>query len=226
MKNEPKTASNATVHKGFVAAVNTLKSLACYDLKQCNEGCLAFTNIWSRGKNRREVARAVWFRLCQASGWGAIRSTSGRYLQGMSHMRWDGLWSTALFRIKAWRLQSLPAFWGGGSKKRPGWYPQWYLSTGRWRKAGCPSSGMWHNCHVSGDAARPLLVCMCFLHQPRVAQGHLSQQGWAQKTSVVHSAPLMCCLRVSFHNPIGGSGICCCVCCGDARQQQSLAQPQ
>lgn len=30
---------------------------------------------------------------------------------------------------------------------------------------------------VSGDAARPFLVCMCFLHQPRVAQDHPSQQG-------------------------------------------------
>lgn len=138
--------------------------------------------MWSRGKNRREVAQAVWFRLCQASGWGAIWSSSGRYLQGMSHVRWDGLWSTALFKIQSWRLQSLPDFWGG-SEVRPGWYPQWYVSAGRWRKADCPSNGMWHNCHVSADAARPSLVCMCCLQQPLVAQGHPSLQGWAQKTS-------------------------------------------
>lgn len=31
--NEFKTASYATEYKGFVAAVNELKSLECYDLK-------------------------------------------------------------------------------------------------------------------------------------------------------------------------------------------------
>lgn len=62
----------------FVSAVNKRKSLECCDLKQYNKGRLKFTNIWSRVKNRREVALVVCFRLCQASG---------RYLQDMLEAR-------------------------------------------------------------------------------------------------------------------------------------------
>lgn len=104
----------------------------------------------------------------------------------------------------------------------------------RWDQADIPSGT-----YLQGDGGRQIVLAMVcdttvmyqemLLDLPSCVCALCSSLLWPRATHPYRdehrrhhflcNAPLMCGLWVSSHNSIGGSGICCYVCCGDAKQQ-------